>query len=275
MPALEARGVELAWSERGEGAAIALIHETGTAAAVWEPVLDALSNRARAISYDRRGWGASSAPEGYLRTTIEEQSEDAAVVIDAAVAAPAAVCGAGIGAVIALDLMIRRPELVAGALLLEPPLLGLVPGATEALSADRRRFERALAEGGVAGVVDLYLSGGLPALGPGAERLPPELTAPARRAPRIVLAEIGATAGWSMPLSRFGSAARPSVIAISAVTPSLIAEAAITLAGRLRRSELRRLDGTGIAKGPAPPHLAAPAEVAAAAQELLAAGQGR
>ena len=144
MPELEARGVELGWSERGEGAPVLLIHETATSAAVWGAVARAISERARAITYDRRGWGASSAPDGYQRTTIEEQSEDAAVLIESLGAGLAVLCGAGIGAVIALDLLLRRPELVAGAVLIEPPMLGLLPQATEALSADRA----GLGEGG-------------------------------------------------------------------------------------------------------------------------------
>ena len=78
-------------------------------------------------------------PTGYRRTTVEEQSEDAAALIESAAEAPAVVCGAGLGAVIALDLLLRRPELVSGAVLIEPPLLALVPAATEALSEDRRR----------------------------------------------------------------------------------------------------------------------------------------
>ena len=82
MPTLEARGVELAWSERGEGAPVLLIHETAATGAVWEPVAAALSGRARAIVYDRRGWGASSAPDDYRRTTVEEQSEDAAALLE-------------------------------------------------------------------------------------------------------------------------------------------------------------------------------------------------
>ncbi|MGH2923644.1 MAG: alpha/beta fold hydrolase [Solirubrobacterales bacterium] len=120
MPSLRARGVELSWSERGEGKPVLLVHETATGASAWEPLARELGRAARAISYDRRGWGESTAPEGYRRTTIEEQSEDAAVLIEAA-AAPATVAGAGIGAVIALDLLLRRPELVSSTVLIEPP----------------------------------------------------------------------------------------------------------------------------------------------------------
>ncbi len=146
MPALEARGVEIAWSERGEGPPVLLIHETAATGAAWEPVAEALSEHTRAISYDRRGWGGSSAPEEYRRTTVEEQSEDAAALIEAVADSPAAACGAGIGAVIALDLLLRRTDLVSAAVLIEPPLFQLLPAATEALSEDRHRLEIAARE---------------------------------------------------------------------------------------------------------------------------------
>src|SRR5215204_6942349 len=103
MPTLEARGVEIAWSARGEGAPLLLIHESAATAEVWKPLSQAIGDRARAISYDRRGWGRSSAPEDYRRTTVEEQSEDAAALIESLDAAPIVAVGAGAGAVIALD----------------------------------------------------------------------------------------------------------------------------------------------------------------------------
>src|SRR4029450_10529713 len=82
MPILEARGVEIAWSERGGGAPLLLIHESAATSSVWGPLSKATAGRARAITYDRRGWGRSSAPEGYRRTTVEEQSEDAVALIE-------------------------------------------------------------------------------------------------------------------------------------------------------------------------------------------------
>ena len=35
MRSLEARGVELGWSERGAGPAVLLVHETATSSAAW------------------------------------------------------------------------------------------------------------------------------------------------------------------------------------------------------------------------------------------------
>jgi pimeloyl-ACP methyl ester carboxylesterase len=42
MPTLEARGVEIAWSERGSGSPVVLIHETAATGAVWDPLAEAL-----------------------------------------------------------------------------------------------------------------------------------------------------------------------------------------------------------------------------------------
>jgi pimeloyl-ACP methyl ester carboxylesterase len=263
VPTLEARGVELSWSDRGEGDLVLLIHETATGAAAWDAVGKAIAERARAISYDRRGWGDSSSPPGYQRTTIEEQSEDAAVLIESLGSAPALLCGAGIGAVIALDLSLRRPELVAGSALVEPDVLALLPEATEVLSDDRQALEAAIAERGAQGAVALYLSGRLAALGAGLGRLPTALTAEGRQNPAGVFAELGAAAAWSMPLVRLADSQRPSRILTAPSTPPLLREAARALQGRLGASETVEVAGSRT-----PPHVGAPDEVASVLLEL-------
>jgi pimeloyl-ACP methyl ester carboxylesterase len=255
VPTLEARGVELAWSERGQGAPLLLVHETAATGAVWDAVAEAIGGRARSILYDRRGWGASSAPEDYRRTTIEEQSEDAAVLLESVAGSPAVVCGAGEGGVVALDLLLRRPELVAGAVLIEPPLLQLLPHATAALSDDRRRLEGAFGNG--ERVVDLYLSGALPALGPGVSRLPDEVAAAGRQRPRSTIAELGMHAGWYTPLPALAQAARPSAIVTATSTPPLLRDTSLALGERLKPSAMHDLDS-----GRLPPHLGAAPEVA-------------
>lgn len=261
MPTLEARGIEIVWSERGEGPAILLVHETAATGAVWDAVREALAPRARAISYDRRGWGASTAPEGYRRTTVEEQSEDAVALLESAKAAPAVVVGAGIGAIVALDLLLRRADLVTGTLLVEPPVLQLLPMATEALSGDRQRLEIAVGTG--ASAIDLYLSGGLQALGGGVDRLPAELIAAARERPASVIAEMGIATEWRVPLPSLSSAERRSTIVTAPSTPPLLRDAAAALASRLAASSAREVDS-----GQAAPHVGAPHDIAALALEL-------
>jgi pimeloyl-ACP methyl ester carboxylesterase len=261
MPALEARGVEIAWWERGSGAPFLLIHDTATTAAVWEAAARAISEDGRAIAYDRRGWGASGSPDGYRRTTVEEQSEDAAALAGSLELEPVVACGAGAGAIVALDLLLRRPELVRAAVLIEPPLLQLLPSATEALSADRGRLEVAAASG--EDVIELILSGVLPALGPGVARLPAELGVAARERPASVVAELGLASGWRLPLARLAEAERPSVIVTCDSTPPLVREGSAALAARLAGSEARQVDS-----GAPPPPLGAAEELAAIAVEL-------
>ena len=258
---LEARGVEIAWSEHGRGSPVLLIHETAATQAVWKSLADALAREFRAIAYDRRGWGASSEPDDYRRTTIEEQSEDAAAVVEATAHGPAIVCGAGLGAVIALDLMLRRGELVSAAVLIEPMLLQLTPMATEALSEDRHRIE--IAAGNRENVIDVYLSGALPALGPGVSRMPPLAAAAARARPRSVLAELGIPAAWRMPLPRLASAERPSAIVTCESTPPLLRDAAQSLGARLAQSAIRE-----VSSPEDPPHVGGAAEVASIVAEL-------
>jgi pimeloyl-ACP methyl ester carboxylesterase len=261
MPVLEVRGIEIAWHERGEGPPVLLVHDTAATGAVWDPLAETLAPQFRAISYDRRGWGGSSEPDDYRRTTIEEQSEDAAAVLDAAAGAPAVVCGAGVGAVIALDLLLRRVELVSAAVLIEPTLLQLTPLATEALSQDRRRIE--IAAGNRENVIDLYLSGALPALAPGVERLPEATADAARGRPRSVMAELGIPAGWRMPIPRLAGADRPSAIVTAESTPPLIHEAARSLATRLAQSAHHEVSSPH-----GPPHVDAATEVAAIVAEV-------
>ncbi len=252
-----AHGVDLAHTERGSGPAALLIHETATGAGVWRPLMDELGEGMRAISYDRRGWGDSEAPPGYARATVEEHSEDAAALLDALGIARAALCGAGIGAVIALDLLLRRPALVSTAILIEPPLLAFVPGATEGLSADRISIEEALREGGPKQAFDLYLGGGLPFLGPGADRIPAEAAASSRERPLSLFAELGAVPSWALRPAEMSAAAVPTRIVVSPSTPPPLCEAARELEQRLGRSEVVEVGGEGL------PQLTAAAELCA------------
>ncbi len=239
------------------------LHETAAGAEVWRPLAGALAGRARVVAYDRRGWGGSGAPEGYRATTVEEQAEDAAGVMEALAIESAVLCGAGLGAVAALDLICRRADLVAGAILIEPPLLAFLPEATEGLSADRAAIEEAVRDGGLSAAMDLYLRGGLSHLGPGAARLPAAAAGGAAARPVSLFAELAAVPGWAIRTPELLRAEVPSRIVIGAATPPLLRSAAEELAARLGGAELLRIGGGGL------PHVDAAAELSAAVEALL------
>ena len=127
MPQIEGAGVALHYEARGDGPTVLVVHAMGSDAACWAPAVDELAAAgARAIAYDRRGYGRSGAPTPYVATTVQEQAQDAGALLEALRAAPALLVGDGFGALVVLELLVRRPELARGAVLADPPLHAFV-----------------------------------------------------------------------------------------------------------------------------------------------------
>lgn len=131
MPEAQVRGVRLFYEERGSGAPILCIHGGGSSAVLWEDAAERLAGCGRVIIYDRRGCGRSERPAGYDRTTVAEQADDAADLVDALGASPAVVIARSYGGAVALDLALRHGDHVRALALLEPDALGLSPAGLE------------------------------------------------------------------------------------------------------------------------------------------------
>jgi len=158
MAHVEGAGVALHYAASGQGPAALVVHAMGSDAAAWAARLEQLAaGGLRAIAYDRRGYGASGAPQPYAATTVQEQAQDAAALLDALDAAPALLLGDGFGALIVLELLVRRPELARGAVLVDPPLHAFVAEATMALAVERELLEAALRDGGPRAAVTAWL----------------------------------------------------------------------------------------------------------------------
>jgi 2-(acetamidomethylene)succinate hydrolase len=192
---VEAGGVDLAYDERGAGRAVVLVHGTATARTVWRETVEALGGASRAIAYDRRAYGDSGAPEPYGGTTVGEQADDLAELIEVLGAAPAVLCGHELGALACLDLVVRRAPLVAGAVLIEPPMLWLTPAGTDAVAELREAVASAARDESAAGAVRAYLEavGGDGATG----LLGPERTEASLANPRAFAADLAAAASWT------------------------------------------------------------------------------
>jgi pimeloyl-ACP methyl ester carboxylesterase len=109
----------------------------GGSRAAWADEAATLADGARAITYDRRGYGGSPSPEAYEGTSVAEQGEDLAGLVAERDAAPAVLVGRDFAALACLHVLLRHPALAAGAVLVDPPLLSLVPTAIDALTAER------------------------------------------------------------------------------------------------------------------------------------------
>jgi pimeloyl-ACP methyl ester carboxylesterase len=141
---VEGAGVPLAvpYDSAGPGPVTVLVH--GMGGTQWP--LASLDGRV--VTYDRRGYGASGAPEPYVRTTVNEHAEDLVCVVRALDAVPATLAGADFGALAVLDVLLRHRTVARAAVLVDPPAYMFVAEATQALSEDRRLLEEELRVGG-------------------------------------------------------------------------------------------------------------------------------
>jgi pimeloyl-ACP methyl ester carboxylesterase len=239
-PTVEAGGVELAYEERGEGRPAVFVHGTAAARTVWRETIEALPDGMRAIAYDRRAYGDSGAPEPYGGTTVGEQADDLAELIERLDAAPAVVCGHELGALACLDLAARRPELVAGAVLLEAPMLWLVAAGTDAVADLREAVASAARDDGAAGAVRAYLEA---VGGPGVEDLlGRERMDAALSNPRAFAADLAAAASWSAGRRELRALEAPVALVSGTRSAPARQEASRALDELLPNSRLIRLD---------------------------------
>ncbi len=109
MGFVQAWGCNFYYEEQGEGPPILLIPPAGSTASTWGALVSDLAGAGRVIAYDRRGYARSG---GEVVRSAAEHTRDAAALLCALDARPAVVAGTSAGATIALDLAVRRPDLV-------------------------------------------------------------------------------------------------------------------------------------------------------------------
>jgi pimeloyl-ACP methyl ester carboxylesterase len=102
-------GCNLYYEEAGNGVPILLIPPSGATASTWGAIIDELARIGRVIAYDRRGYARSG---GEPVHAVSTHTRDAAALLEHLQVPPAVVVGTSAGATIAVDLAVRRPDLV-------------------------------------------------------------------------------------------------------------------------------------------------------------------
>jgi pimeloyl-ACP methyl ester carboxylesterase len=114
MPTLTLPDAELHYEEVGSGTPLVLLHGLGGSGADWAAQVAAFAPRHRVITVDTRGCGGSrdlAHPHGPF--TIAQLGADLAAVLRHLATGPAHVLGWSMGGMIALQLAVAAPELVA------------------------------------------------------------------------------------------------------------------------------------------------------------------
>lgn len=145
---LDVNGARIYHEVRGSGPSVLFIAGATGDGGHFQRVAEILSDEFTMITYDRRANSRSPRPEGWESTSTEEQSDDAAGLIEASGVAPAVVFGTSSGAIIGLDLVIRHPELVRGAILHEPPLTAYMSDPEEVLGGIQEVVDGGMQRGG-------------------------------------------------------------------------------------------------------------------------------
>jgi pimeloyl-ACP methyl ester carboxylesterase len=153
---LETNGAKIYYEVRGIGPSVLFIAGATGDGGHFRRVAETLSDEFTVVTYDRRANSRSPRPEGWEGTSTEEQSDDAAGLIEALGLAPAAIFGNSAGAIIGLDLVVRRPELVRGAILHEPPMIAGMSNPEEVMGAIQQVVEGGMQRGGPRGGCETF-----------------------------------------------------------------------------------------------------------------------
>jgi pimeloyl-ACP methyl ester carboxylesterase len=249
--------VQLHYDQHGtHGDPTVLVHGSLVDSSTWARVVPGLARGLSVLTYDRRGFGGSTA--GARPRPVSTDTEDLAALLEATDFYPVHLVGHSYGAVVALRLADERPELVRSLSLHEPPFFGLLadrPGTATLADQFRggiasileqvRRGDRA---GAAHNVVEVFSTS------PGAwERLPE----PVRRS------FAGYMDRWAEEYSdpdafrpRAGSLREtlvPALLTTGSESPRFLGEIEGILAGELANPTLRVVPGASHA-----PHVTAP-----------------
>jgi esterase len=128
--------ISLHVAEDGDPAAppLLLLHGIIGSRATWSWLVPELAERFRVLRLDFRGHGTSDrAPGSY---TAEGYVADAIAALEQAAGGPCIVVGHSLGGVTAAAITQRRPELLIGAVLEDPPLGAMAPGESSSLQGN-------------------------------------------------------------------------------------------------------------------------------------------
>jgi esterase len=232
VPHTDVNGARLYHETHGSGAPILCIHGGGSTALMWADAVEVLARLGRVIAYDRRGCTRSERPEPYERTSVAEQADDAAGLLEAlAGGLPAVVIGRSYGGAVAIDLALRHPDRVRALVLLEGDALGLSPSALQWTSAVRDRLREVAVRDGMDAVYGALIG---EVLGEGAwETFPEEVRRILTDNGPALLAELDYVEEVAPDAAAFATIHKPTLLVAASESPHPLREMTEAMADAL------------------------------------------
>lgn len=148
---LRVPGASIFYRTCGKGLPLLILAGGDTDADMTNPLRDALAERYRVITYDRRGLSRSVIDAGAPAPGIETHADDAHCLLAELSEEPALVFGNSIGGFSGLDLVARHPEQVRLLVAHEAPSAELLPpDDRQAMAKAQAEMQAAFRDGGIA-----------------------------------------------------------------------------------------------------------------------------
>lgn len=150
-------GTEIYVEDRGHGTPVLLVPGIPGDAGQFSDLAAALVADNQVVTYDRRGYSRSRRPDGWTSTSVRQQAEDAAALLEHLGTGPAVVYGSSNGAIFALELALAHPEQVRGLILHEAPLVSVLADPGPVAAGMSELLEPAFAAAGPDAALEAFL----------------------------------------------------------------------------------------------------------------------
>ncbi len=228
----------------GDGVPILLVHPAGATASTWGELVPLLAQTGQVIVYDRRGYGRSGGPPA---GSIPTHSGDAAALLEGLCAEPAVVVGTSIGATIAIDVALSRPDLVRAVVAHESPWRVMRHVPTPAAMAALIRMRWLWRRGNEPDAVETFLRFAYSYRDGGTawDAFPEDWRRAARENAKPALIDIRTAVGGYPPSKALATVRCPVVCSHGSRSNAPMAAIARSLAGAMPHAEALEIHGVG------------------------------
>ena len=237
-------GTDLYYEDVGVGVPILLIHPAGATASTWGRAIEELARFGRVITYDRRGYARSG---GEAVHSIAPHTADAAAMLEGLQTPPAVVVGTSAGATIAIDLAVRRPDLLRVIVAHESPwrFTHQVPAVSQVAALVKVAWLALRGRHSDAAEVLLRAAYGYRDRGSAWDDFPEQWRRIARENARAALADFRNSIGNYPSAGDLATIKVPVVCTYGARSPASMFRFARSLAAAIPTATTRRIEGAG------------------------------